>query len=63
MADFESSDHEAERSVPKKRKPLKRYEQKFRSEWMTDPALKRWLVVQKNTQGTNHYAGSRNISY
>ena len=44
------SEHEGDKSTPKKPKIIKKvYKQKFRSEWMSDPALKLWLVAPKNT--------------
>ena len=46
MAESEVSDYEAEGSAPKKPKFFKKkYKQKFRSEWIQDPAFKNWLVA------------------
>ena len=46
MAD---SDHECDKTTPKKPKILKKvYKQKFRAEWMSDPAFKPWLVAPKS---------------
>ena len=46
MAD---SDHECDKTTPKKPKILKKvYKQKFRAEWMSDPAFKSWLVAPKS---------------
>ena len=44
------SEHEGDKSTSKKPKIIKKvYKQKFRSEWMSDPALKLYLVAPKNT--------------
>ena len=46
MAD---SDHECDKTTPKKPKILKKvYKQKFRAEWMSDPAFKSWRVAPKS---------------
>lgn len=46
MSDSDSEDEEI--SSPKKKVKTKLYEQKFRSDWLGDPAFKAWLIAPSN---------------